>query len=115
MAKRVTKPLPEDEAPAIEEAPAAPIEPEPIESAPPEAAPADPFEGAGPSVPPDEPDRPAWLALLLVRGCPACGGNHDGVLLLPLPVVERLDLQHNAFYNCPTFGQRVTLHHSTEG
>lgn len=51
------------------------------------------------------------LIMLNVRRCDSCGGDHDGLPLLPLPEAERLDRLHTHFFFCPTTGQRVMLQH----
>lgn len=56
-------------------------------------------------------DETAKLCLLNVRGCSACGGNHDGVIELPLPAPAAEDIRHTHFFFCPTTGQRVTIEH----
>ena len=53
-------------------------------------------------------DSPIYLN---VRGCSACGGDHDGVLEFPLPEDQRIDLLHNYYYNCPATGQKVYVQH----
>ena len=55
-------------------------------------------------------DMLSTTILLSVRGCSACGGDHDGVILLPL-TSPALDLTHTHFFNCPTTGQSVTIQH----
>ncbi len=49
--------------------------------------------------------------LLNVRNCSACGGNHDGVVELPLPSPAASDVRHTHYYHCPTTGQTVTIEH----
>ncbi len=54
----------------------------------------------------------AAFTFLSVRQCSACGGDHDHITLFPLPQSESLDIQHNAYFNCPRTGRRVTITHT---
>lgn len=50
------------------------------------------------------------MIFLNVRGCSACGGDHNGVIELPL-TAPALDIQATHFFNCPTTGTVVYIKH----
>lgn len=90
--------------------------PEPAAPSPPAPVMPEPAEPSDMQIPkmteaPDLTSSPFETVILLnVRKCSACGGDHDGVILLPL-TSPALDIQATHFFYCPAIGQMVYIKH----
>ncbi len=68
---------------------------------------------AAPAV--EAPAAPGATIFLNVRGCSACGADHDGVIMFNLPDHERTDRLYTHYFNCPTKAVKVQVQYVTGG